>query len=55
MIGIYVSQGVAPGDAAAAALLYRGTQYVLVLALGLPAAAALEVQLARETRRRKRP
>jgi uncharacterized membrane protein YbhN (UPF0104 family) len=50
MIGIYVSQGISPGDAAAAALLYRGTHYVMVLALGLPAAAALEVQIARTAR-----
>lgn len=48
MIAIYLGAGVPRPEAAAATLLYRGLLYAVVLGLGLPSAAILEAQIARE-------
>lgn len=53
MIGLYIAFGVDRVDAASAVLLFRGLQFGVVLALGLPAMAALEVYAVVVERRRE--
>jgi uncharacterized protein (TIRG00374 family) len=44
MVALYGALGVNPGEAAAATLLFRGLQYVSVLALGVPSLIVLELR-----------
>jgi uncharacterized protein (TIRG00374 family) len=50
MVASFTAMGMDPVDAAAGSLLFRGLHYASILAVGLPALAALEVWMGRDQR-----
>ncbi len=53
MVALFGALGVAPGEAAAATLVFRGLHYASILALGIPALIVLELRFG--TRFRGKP